>query len=109
MALVWIPSLMRDLTKGRERVRVPGRTVNQLVSNLEKAYPGMGRLLIQEGRLVPGVTVFIDGEAARLGLLEAVKTNSEVHFLPAISGGEDSSSEVRILKKGNDHSSNLTP
>ena len=90
MALVWIPSLMRDLTMGREQVRVPGCTVNQLVSNLEKTYPGIHRLLIQEGRLIPGITVFIDGEAARLGLSEAVKKNSEVHFLPAISGGEDS-------------------
>ena len=78
---------MRDLTMGREQVDAPGSTVDQLVNNLDNAYPGMRNLLIKEGRLIPGVTVFVDGEAARLGLLEPVKQNSEVHFLPAISGG----------------------
>ena len=87
MALVWVPSLMRDLTSGAERVQVPGRTVRQLVANLEKAYPGMRDRLMDDDRLMPSIAVFIDGEAGRLGLLEPVGEESEVHFLPAIGGG----------------------
>ena len=87
MALVWVPSLMRDLTGGAERVRVPGRTVRQIVTNLERLYPGMRGRLMDDDRLMPSITVFIDGEAGRLGLLEPVGEESEVHFLPAISGG----------------------
>jgi hypothetical protein len=31
--------------------------------------------------------VAIDGEVARMGMLERVAENSEVHFVPAIGGG----------------------
>ena len=36
---------------------------------------------------MPGIAVIIDGETANLGMLEKVKEDSEIHFLPAISGG----------------------
>jgi hypothetical protein len=29
----------------------------------------------------------VDGEVARLGLLQPVRADSEVHFLPALGGG----------------------
>ena len=35
MAEVWIPSLLRDLTGGREKVAVAGTTVRQLIDGLE--------------------------------------------------------------------------
>ena len=41
----------------------------------------------EEDELLPGVAVIVDGEASQLGLLERVRDDSEVHFLPAIGGG----------------------
>ena len=35
MATVFIPSLLRDLTGGSDRVEVPGATVRQVVNALE--------------------------------------------------------------------------
>ena len=36
---------------------------------------------------MPGMAVIVDGETGNVGLLEKVKEDSEVHFLPAIGGG----------------------
>ena len=38
-------------------------------------------------QLKPGLAVSVDTQLARFGLSQAVSENSEVHFLPAISGG----------------------
>ena len=84
---------MQRLTGGQQRVQVPGSTVRQVVTNLEAAYPGIKPLLYDaEGdRIVPGIAVVIDGEVSVLGLMQAVEENSEVHFLPAIGGGQSPS------------------
>ena len=87
MATVFIPSLLRDLTGGRDRVEVEGRTVRQVVANLEAAYPGMRDRLVEGDTLSPRVQVSVDGHVSRLGLLERVGETSEVHFIPAIAGG----------------------
>lgn len=87
MATVFIPSQLRELTGGESRVEVPGRTVRQVVASLEAAYPGMAARLIEDDRLSPRVQVSVDGHVSRLGLLEKVGEDSEVHFIPAIAGG----------------------
>ena len=87
MATVWIPSLMRDLSGGREQVSVPGATVGEVVDALERACPGIKARLCERDRLAPGLAVAPDGKVARLGLLATVDERSEVRFLPAIAGG----------------------
>ncbi len=84
---VWIPSLLRDLTGGRETVRVAGRTVRQVIDALEGLYPGLRDRLCRDDGLRPGIAVAVDTQLAPLGLLQPVRENSEVHFLPAVSGG----------------------
>jgi len=80
---------MQKLTGGVQQVQVSGSSVRQLVANLDKEFPGLKNLLYdeQKDRIKPEVAVIIDGEVARLGLLERVAEDSEVHFLPAIAGG----------------------
>ena len=85
--MVWIPSLMRDLTGGKARVSVPGRTVGQVIDALDLAYPGVKRRLCRGDRLDPAIAVFVDGRVAPLGLSEAVEEGSEIRFLPAVGGG----------------------
>ncbi len=88
MAVVYIPSLMRRLTNGVEKVRVSGMNLRQVIDALEQSYPGMrAELLDAEGQIKPGVAVAIDGETTHMGLLEPVRDESEVHFIPAIGGG----------------------
>ena len=95
MAVVWIPALYRDLTAGEATAVVPGDTVRQLIENLEARYPGMKARLYREDdeRLRPGVVVVVDGTAIRERsrvLRQPLTQTSEVHFLPAISGGSGS-------------------
>ncbi len=87
MPVVYIPSLMRGLTQGRTRVEVAGRTVGEVIEELERLYPGVRARLIDGERLSSGVSVAVDGEMAPLGLSQKLGEGSEVHFLPAIGGG----------------------
>ena len=87
MAEVWIPTSIQKRTGGRQQVQVSGATVRQIVNNLELEYPGIRDDLCHGDDISPGIAVIVDGETANLGMLERVKEDSEVHFLPAISGG----------------------
>ncbi len=90
MATVWIPALLRDVTAGRETVAVGGKTVGEVVEGLERLYPGIRARLCEGDALRRGLAVAVDTQVARLGLNEPVGETSEVHFLPAISGGAPS-------------------
>ena len=80
---------MQALTGGQKTVRVAGASVRQVIDSLEKEFPGVRSQLCddEEDDLMPGVAVIIDGEVSQLGLLERVREDSEVHFLPALGGG----------------------
>jgi len=87
LALVFIPSLMQELSSGEQRVNVQGNNIRQVIDNLDAVYPGFKDRLVEDGRVKPNISVAIDGEITPLGMLEKVMEDSEVHFLPAISGG----------------------
>jgi molybdopterin converting factor small subunit len=87
MALVYIPSLMRGVTGGKDRVEVEGKTLREVVNNLDKAYPGMRELLVEAGDIRDGVALAVDGEPSEVGLMMEVAEQSEVQILPAIAGG----------------------
>ncbi len=87
MALVFIPSLMRAKTGGKDRVEVEGSTLRQVVDNLDKAFPGMKALVLTNGDISPGVALAVNGEPTEEGLLMEVPAGAEVQILPAIGGG----------------------
>ncbi len=78
---------MRKLTDGREQVEVRGATVRQVIASLDELYPGFKDRLVEDGRVKRNISVAVDGEVCRLGLLEKVQEDSEVHFIPAVGGG----------------------
>jgi molybdopterin converting factor small subunit len=84
---VWIPPLHRELTNGVEIVSVEGETVAELLTNLDGRYPGLQARLCDEGKLKPGIAVAINGEVSHRGLRQRLTIPSEVHFIPALSGG----------------------
>lgn len=87
MAVVFIPSLLRDLTGGVESLSLPGSTVREVIDQLEQRHPGVKARLVDGERLRPEIAVVVDGAVSRLRLRHRLKDGSEVHFLPAISGG----------------------
>lgn len=87
MAEVYIPALLRDLVKDQEKVHGEGATVGEVLQNLDAQYPGIRARLCEGHSLKPGIAVVVDGQVARMGLIQPIQPGSEVHFLPAISGG----------------------
>ena len=87
MARVFIPTMLQSMTGGVKQVDFPASTVRQVIDQLDGLYPGMKDRLVEEGRIRSNLAVAVDGEVARMGLLEKVGENSEVHFVPAIGGG----------------------
>ena len=87
MVVVCIPPLLRQLTKGLDKVVVDGNTLEKVVDQLDESYPGLKSRLIVDGQLKPSITASIDGVLIRKGLYERVNADSEVTFLPNISGG----------------------
>jgi molybdopterin converting factor small subunit len=85
---VWIPALLRELTGGQQSVQVPGKTVREVIDNLERRFPGVKERLVEEGRLRPTIALVVDGETSALKLRQPLQPDSEVYFLPAISGGD---------------------
>ncbi|HEU5317439.1 MAG TPA: MoaD/ThiS family protein, partial [Chloroflexota bacterium] len=79
---------MRDLTGGQTVIAVKGSTVAEVIDNLEARYPGAKKRLLSGAKLKPNIGVAVDGDVSRIGLREPVRPTSEIHFLPAISGGE---------------------
>ncbi len=89
MPEVWLPPRLQRLAGSQQQVQIEGHTVRQIIENLEHAFPGLRVELYDEEEdiLMPGMSVIIDGETSQLGLLERVRADSEVHFLPALGGG----------------------
>ena len=87
MPVVWIPALLQDLTHGQQQIELPGETVRQVIDNLERRYPGVKERLLEGDRLRPSIAVAVDGEISPMRLRHRLQEGSEVHFLPAISGG----------------------
>lgn len=87
MARVFIPTMLQPLAGGVKEVQVAAGNVRQAVDELDKLFPGLKARLVEENKIRSNLAVAIDGEVGRLGLLEKLSEDSEVHFVPAISGG----------------------
>ncbi|MCY4367182.1 MAG: MoaD/ThiS family protein [Chloroflexi bacterium] len=88
MATVYIPTMLLPVTGGVRQTEVEARNVRQLINGLEEQFPGIKDRILENNEVRSNLAVSIDGEVARMGLLERVSESSEVHFVPAISGGQ---------------------
>jgi molybdopterin converting factor small subunit len=86
MALVFIPGMMQNITGGVSQLQIAGRTVREVINRLEERFPGIKERLLQDGDVRPDVAVAVDGEVV-FDLSDRVSEQSEVHFIPPISGG----------------------
>ena len=88
MPVVHIPGLLLSLTGGAQEAEVTGSTVEQLIEQLDRRYPGIKQRLIEGDQLRAGLSVFVDGSIRREGLRSEVSPQSKVYFIPAIAGGQ---------------------
>ncbi|MGE3960778.1 MAG: MoaD/ThiS family protein [Dehalococcoidia bacterium] len=87
MATVHIPAHWRELTDGRATVEVPGRSLGALVQELGRLYPGMQKVLVDEGALRGEIAIAINAIVTENDPLEPIEDGDEVFLIPAIAGG----------------------
>ena len=92
MALMHIPSALRELTDGKSRVEVTAATAGEAVDELERRYPGIKARLVEGEGLRPGLALYIDGGEVDTGLRTKLEPESKVYFLAAQSGGVNNAS-----------------
>ena len=66
---------------------VEGKTVREVIDNLDKKFPGIKDRLCENDRIRPNIAVAVNSEIVATGLRKQVDPDSEVHFIPAVSGG----------------------
>jgi len=87
---VRIPTPLRRVTNGVDKVDAEGDTLDQIIDSLDSQYPGIkGRLCDEDGELRNFVNVYVNGEDVRFmqGLATATKSGDEVSIVPAVAGG----------------------
>ena len=84
---VFVPTMLQTMTNGVKQIDMEANNVRQVIDRLETLYPGMKDRLIESGQIRSNLAVAIDGEVARMGLLEKIGEAREIHFVPAIGGG----------------------
>jgi molybdopterin converting factor small subunit len=89
MALVRLSTPLRRFTEGKPEVEADGTSLNELLADLDKKYPGIGEKVLKDGEIQKFVNVYVDNEDVRLGdgLETKLASNSVVSILPAVSGG----------------------
>ena len=70
MAKVFVPTMLQAATGGVKEVEVEARNVRQVIERLDELFPGIGDRLIEDGDIRSNLAVAVDGEVARMGLLE---------------------------------------
>jgi sulfur-carrier protein len=84
---VRIASPLRSYTGGASSVSAAGATLEDVLADLERRFPGIRfRMIDEQDRIRPHMRLFVNSsEAARLSA--AVRPGDTVHVICALSGG----------------------
>ncbi|MCX8214635.1 MAG: MoaD/ThiS family protein [SAR202 cluster bacterium] len=88
--IVRIPTPLRRLTQGEDKVSVEGESLGEVVDALESQFTGIkDRLCDEAGELRNFVNIYINGEDVRFlnGLKTDTSDGDEISVVPAVAGG----------------------
>ncbi|MDP6452834.1 MAG: MoaD/ThiS family protein [SAR202 cluster bacterium] len=88
--MVRIPTPLRRVTNGQDKVAVNGDTVNAIIGDLDSQFPGLKeRLCDEQGELRNFVNIYVNGEDVRFleGINSATAEGDEISIVPAVAGG----------------------
>jgi molybdopterin synthase sulfur carrier subunit len=88
--VVRIPTPLRSVTKGAAEVQAAGDTVNDVIQDLERQYPGLRERLVEDGGQIRRfINIYVNQEDIRFleGAKTTLKQGDEVSIVPAIAGG----------------------
>ncbi|NIH82041.1 MULTISPECIES: MoaD/ThiS family protein [Amycolatopsis] len=86
---VSIPTILRTHTGGQKSVEASGKTVAEVIDDIEARHSGIKGRLVKEDKLHRFVNVYVNDEDVRFagGLDAEVKDGDTVTILPAVAGG----------------------
>lgn len=88
--MVRIPTPLRRVTNGQDKVSVTGASVNEIIVDLDNQFPGLKeRLCDEQGDLRNFVNIYVNGEDVRFleGVNSATAEGDEISIVPAVAGG----------------------
>ena len=87
---VYVPTPLRRLTGNQSRVAVEGRTVAEVMGNLNDAFAGIGEKLLDENGALRGyLNLYVNDEDIRFlqDMDTPLKNGDRISIVPAIAGG----------------------
>lgn len=85
--IVHIPSILRSYTKEKSEIAAEGQTLADLLSVLDRRYPGIRfRIITEQDRIRPHIRVFVNEQQA-CDLSVALQPDDQIHIIGALSGG----------------------
>jgi sulfur-carrier protein len=87
---VRIPVQLRALTNGEEVASASGKSVLELIEDIDKKFPGIKeRICEADGKVRRFVNIFVNEEDIRFleDLQTPISDKDEVSIIPAIAGG----------------------
>ncbi len=86
---VRIPTPLQRLTQGKEEVEGAAGKIIDLISDLDRKYPGIAERISENGKVRRFVNIYLNDEDIRFLNAEEtiVKDGDEVSIVPAIAGG----------------------
>jgi hypothetical protein len=82
---VVLPTHLRSYTNGAAEIRAEGRTLGEVLADVEARHPGfLVRVVDEQGRIRPHIKCFVAGEQAHE---LATPVEGDVQLIAALSGG----------------------
>ena len=88
--MVRIPTPLRRVTNGQDKVQVNGDSVGAIIGDLDSQFPRLKeRLCDEQGELRNFVNIYVNGEDVRFldGINSATAEGDEISIVPAVAGG----------------------
>lgn len=86
---VSIPTILRTYTDGQKTVEASGKTVGEVIDDLDAKHGGLKERLVKDDKLHRFVNVYVNDEDVRFrgGLKAELNDGDVVTVLPAVAGG----------------------
>lgn len=85
--IVHIPGALRSYTKQKSEVAAEGQTLAEVLSALDRRYPGLRfRIITEQDTIRRHIRIFVNEEQAR-DLSVVLQPEDQIHIICALSGG----------------------
>jgi molybdopterin converting factor small subunit len=89
MVTVRLATPLRKFSDGKPEIQASGKTIREIIENIDKAKPGFKERIIENGEIKQFINIFHNNEDVRFkkGLDTEVAEDDVISILPAVSGG----------------------